>query len=260
MNTFVRKLSIALLILGVVAGIIGFLAPKYHVVPIVMFHRVETTEEYKPNSVDPEIFEFQMNYLARHRYNVIPLDELMEAIDKGKTLKKKSLVITFDDGTEDNYSVAYPVLKKYNFPATIFMVSTFIDQEGFLTSDQIREMNDSVVNFQSHTRTHAYLPEISAEQQKQEIAGSKKDLEKLLGNPVEYFSYPVGGYNEAIIQLVKDAGYKGAVTTNRGLTRWNKNMYELKRVRFGERDTNGFTLWAKLSGYYNLFRKTKNPY
>lgn len=256
---FKKKLAVVVLIIGILAGVLGFIAPKYHVVPIVMFHRVEAVGEYKPNSINPKTFEFQMEYLAQHQYNVIPLSELVEAIRSNKQLPPKTAVITFDDGTEDNYTIAFPVLKKYNFPATIFMVSGFIDHEGFLKKTQILEMKDSVINFQSHTKTHAYLPEILPENQRREIFDSKRDLEKVLGMPVDYFSYPVGGYSEDIVKLLQEAGYKGAVTTNRGLGRFNKNVYELKRVRLGERDTSGFALWAKLSGYYNLLRKTKNP-
>ncbi len=259
MPWFKRKAAVVLLILGIILGALIVVAPKYHVVPIIMFHRVETADFYKPNLVHPENFEFQINYLAKNHYNVITLDELVQAIKLGKKLPNKSVVITFDDGTQDNYSVAFPVLKKYNFPATIFLVSEFIDKEGFLKSSEIKEMENSVINFGSHTQNHPYLPEISHEKQKKEITQSKIDLERLLNKPVEYFAYPSGGYNEDIIKLIQEAGYKGAVTTNRGLTRFNKNVYELKRVRFSDRDTNSLSLWAKLSGYYNLFRKTKNP-
>lgn len=89
-----------------------------------------------------------------------------------------------------------------------------------------------------------------------EIGGCKKVIEEHIGTPIGYFSYPKGGFTEEVKMLVKKAGYKAACTTNRGLDVLNRNVYELKRISVRNRDAS-FSLWAKLSGYYNLFRRRK---
>ena len=85
------------------------------------------------------------------------------------------------------------------------------------------------------------------------------NIEGELGHRIDYFAYPSGGFNESIQALVKESGYKGACTTNRGYHPHNDDPYEIKRIRFGNNDHSDLVLWVKLSGYYHLFRKWKNP-
>lgn len=236
-----------------------FIIPVNYVVPIMTYHNVESITPPRQNWVSPERFEWQMAYLKKHHYKVIPLNELVDAIINQKLISYKSVVITFDDGYENNYTHAFPILKKYGFPATIFLVSDFINQPGYLTANQIKEMMVSGITFAAHSRTHPYLPGISREQQVEEIAGSKKILEEKLGISIFFFAYPHGGFSDDIKQIVKQAGYKAAFTTNRGRDRYNKDVYELKRVRFSDSDNHLYYLWVKLTGVYNLFRKSKSP-
>ena len=200
-----------------------------------------------------------MAYLKNHHYKVLPLGEVVDAIKAGKHLPFKSVVITFDDGYEDNYTEAYPILKKYGFTATIFLISDSINTDGFLKLEQIRDMLAHNINFGAHTRTHAYLPGVSTQQRRDEIFGSKKILEEQLGVKISNFAYPTGGFNDEIKKIVEEAGYASAVTTNRGHDRFNHDLYELKRVRLSDHDTRNDYLWSKLSGFYNLFRKLKEP-
>jgi peptidoglycan/xylan/chitin deacetylase (PgdA/CDA1 family) len=221
---------------------------------------VENIPQTQPNWVSPENFEFQMNYLKKNGFKVISLDELVESIKSERRLSRKSVVITFDDGYEDNYTNAYPILKKYGFPATIFLVSDSIDTEGFLTADQIVEMHNNRIDFGAHTRTHAYLPDHSREKQLDEIGNSKKILEDKFHFDIDYFAYPNGGFSDDIKSIVQSAGFKGACATNRGFDKFNKDVYELKRVRFSDKDVHLNYLIAKLSGYYNMFRKSKKSH
>jgi len=121
-------------------------------------------------------------------------------------------------------------------------------------------MIEQDIDIGSHTRHHAYLPELSRKEQEDEIKKSKWKLERNLGKRIEYFSYPIGGFSELIKKLVKEAGYKGACATNRGYDRLNKDVFELNRVRFSDNDNRDDILWIKLSGYYNLFREARKPY
>ena len=93
-----------------------------------------------------------------------------------------------------------------------------------------------------------------------EIVDSKRRLEEEIGVRVAHFAYPTGGFDEEIKEMVKQAGYDSACTTNRGYDRFNRDLYELKRVRFSDQDNRVDYLWMKLTGFYNLFRQAKNPY
>lgn len=260
MSRLKNAIIAGLVLLIVAAG--GFLSwlPTQYVVPIMMYHHVDYAGEPQPNWVSPERFERHMAYLKKHGFKVLSLDELVETAGGQKPFSGKRVVITFDDGNEDNYIYAFNILKKYGFPAIIFVPSDFVNTPGYLNWEQMKEMINGGVAIGSHTRRHAYLPDLSAVEQWDEISGSKRMLEQHLGVPVEYLAYPVGGFSEAIKRFVKDAGYKGAATTNRGHDRFNKDVFELNRIRFSDKDNRNDYLWMKLSGYYNLFRKAKDAY
>lgn len=230
-----------------------------YVVPIVMYHHVGYAQKPDKNTVSPEIFESQIAFLKKNKYRVIPLGEVVMAIKEKRNLPKQSVVITFDDGYEDNYTNAFPILKQYGFPATIFVITDIIGTSGQLTIGQMKEMLNTGIEMASHTQGHPYLPEQSSERQKKEIFESKRVLQESLGIPVRHISYPSGGFNEQIKTFVKEAGYEGACTTNRGFARLNEDEYELKRIRLSNQDNKELFLWFKLSGYYNFFRKSVNP-
>lgn len=260
MRLFKRILLIVLMVVVLTVSVVLLWMSQHYVVPIIMYHHVDTINTHgQANWVTPELFEKQMIYIRKNNYNVITFPELAESIHEKRKLPHKTVVITFDDGYVDNYTLAFPVLKKYKVPATIFLISDVINTEGYLSESQINEMWRNQINFGSHTRTHPYLPKISPEDRQKEIRGSKEVLEKLLKIQIDYFCYPVGGFTEDIKRMVREAGYKGACTTNRGAFRDNSDLYELKRIRFGNKDKTDFKIWAKLSGYYNLFRKTRLP-
>jgi peptidoglycan/xylan/chitin deacetylase (PgdA/CDA1 family) len=189
----------------------------------------------------------------------LTLDEVIEAIRSGRKLPRNSLAITFDDGYMDNYVYAYPILKKYHFPATIFIITNKSVSEGFIGPEEMLQMQEDNISFGSHSKSHQYLPELKDEQLRDEIFNSKKELEEKIGSEVKYFCYCLGGFSDKIIDMVKEAGYRGAFTTNRGKGRFNKNIYALKRVKISNADTNPLRMWGKLSGFFNLFRSEKDP-
>lgn len=252
------KLSIAVFSLAVIIfGITTWLRDR-HVVPIMMYHRVNEDIRLSA-SVSPENFKKQMEYLKSHGYNVISLDRLVTSLRQKTPLPSKSVVITFDDGFEDNYTQAFTILKEYGFPATIFLIVSMIDQKDFLTTQQIREMEQNQITFASHTVSHMYLPEAPVDQQAFQITESKRLLERKLGHRVDYFAYPSGGFSNQTKEIVQKAGYQAACTTNRGAYRFNEDLFELKRVSFRNKDYT-WSMLAKLSGYYNLFRKETDSY
>jgi len=257
-----KNMLLTLLVM-VIIGCIGFtfwLRDRY-VVPILSYHHVgiPTGTKWRLNTVSAASFEYQMNFMNRHGFEVIGFDDLVDGIKKGHQFARNSVVVQFDDGYEDNYLYAFPILKKYGFPAIIFLVSDKIGTPGYLTWDEIKEMEKYNILFGAHTRHHVYLPMMSLPEAQDEIAGSKKIIEDHLGHPIDYFCYPSGGFTVDIKHMVQAAGFKAAVTTNRGKDHFNVDLYELKRVHMNNTDYeySGLILWFKLSGYYNNFRHFK---
>jgi peptidoglycan/xylan/chitin deacetylase (PgdA/CDA1 family) len=256
-----QRFVIILILLGIALLTYGLELRDQYVVPIINYHEVG------PNvradnflNVTVENFEAQMSFLKQHKYNVISLDELVSAIIKRKPLAHNSVVLTFDDGYANNYQYAFPILKKYGFPATIFIAVRLVGKKNYLTWKQIKEMEKSGIVFGSQTLNHAYLPDLSPGRQKKEIYASKKIIERHLGHGINHFCYPRGGFSNEIKELVKRAGYASACTTNRGYHRFNRDVYELKRIRFANKYATPVVFWAKLSGYYNFFKRAVSPY
>lgn len=253
------KKKIVYFTIGVVFLLVFFLyVLPNRTVPILMYHAIRDDSD-NTLSVSPENFSRQMDFLRKSGYSVISLGVLVEEIKKGNTFIPKTVVITFDDGYEDNYVNAFPVLAKYNVPAIIFLTTGYIGRQGYLNRDQILLMSRHNVEFGGHTRNDIYLPsEKNTLRLWNEIAGPKEDIEKIIGKKTEYFCYPIGGFNDEIKETVKKAGYKGACATNRGFDKPNCDVYELNRIKITNSDMNKpFHFRAKLSGFYNVFRRIK---
>lgn len=260
MKHILKKTACILFITGVLFFLIYvlYVRPK-RVVPILMYHSISYNRKSSLN-VTPENFSKQIDFLVKDGYSIISFDTLVEMIKEGIIYVPKTVVVTFDDGYEDNYLYAFPVLAKYGLPATIFLISSCIDNSGYMNWDQIRIMSKNGVSFGGHTRNHVYLPSIKDNEDKlwEEIAGCRSDIELRLGERTYFFAFPVGAFNENIKDIVKKAGYKGACTTNRGNERFNRDVYELNRVKVTNSDiSKPFHFRTKVSGFYNIFRQYK---
>ena len=174
-------------------------------------------------------------------------------------MPRQSVVITFDDGYEDNCTLAWPILKRFGFPAIVFVTPSEVGTRGFATWEQLTRMATNGFAIGSHTMHHAYIPETSEARLPEELAESKRVIEARIGRRVDFLSYPIGGYTPAAQAVAREAGYRAACTTNRGTSFAMTDRYALRRVKMTERDRHPLLLRAKLSGYYNLFRKLKQP-
>ena len=230
--------------------------PLYHV-PILGYHRVGQFRADHVPTVSPETFERQLAFLARHRYRVVNLDEAAAGLEGDRALRH-AVVLTFDDGYEETSTIAWPLLKRFGFPATVFITPQEVGLPGFSTWEQVVEMSRDGMVIGSHTLHHAYLPEVSPERLPEEIAGSKEIIEQRIGQPVRYFSYPIGGFTPQILEIVRQAGYVAACTTNRFAL--DGGRFALRRLKVTERDGHPVMFWAKVSGYYDAFRQLKQPH
>lgn len=202
---------------------------KAEKVMILNYHKVDNMNISL--SVLPDDFAAQMDYLKRNDYHTITTNELYASLAGEADLPENPVLITFDDGYKDNYQNAYPILKKYGFKATIFVVTSFMGtQQNYLTWEQAREMDANGIDIESHTVTHKSMTELSDDELRAELVNSKKAIEDHLGKQVDYIAYPTGTYNLHIAQLVKDAGYKAAFTIKYGNVDKASNLYALERV------------------------------
>jgi peptidoglycan/xylan/chitin deacetylase (PgdA/CDA1 family) len=227
-------------------------------VPILGYHRVGAHRPDHVPTVSAEAFERQLALLARFRFRALSLDEVIDRLERGEPPPRRSVVITFDDGYAETHTVAWPILQKFGFCATVFVTPGEVGLPGFATWEQIIEMAQDAVTIGSHTMHHSYLPLVNDAQLPEELSGSKSMIEQRIARPVRYLSYPIGGYTPQAQAAARRAGYRAALTTNRGSSR-AVDPFALRRVKMTERDANPLYLLVKISGYYDLFRELKRP-
>jgi len=228
---------------------------------ILTYHRIN--EEIEPDeTVTPEEFQKQLQYI-KENYKVISLDQAVEYIQTDIKRISNSIVITFDDGYSDNYHNAYPLLKKYDFPATIFLISGFINNKGgkYLSRSQIEEMMGNNISFGSHTVSHRILTSLGNEEITREIRDSKDMLKSQLGQRINFFAYPVGSkvdFNDQIREIVRSCKYTCACSNIYGMNDENADIFALKRIGIETTDT-FFIFKQKLDGALNIisFKDTK---
>jgi peptidoglycan/xylan/chitin deacetylase (PgdA/CDA1 family) len=252
-----KKNVITGVVLAAVLAVV-FYARAQYVVPVIMYHKIDGNSAVSRLSVSPKSFKAQMNFLKKHKYNVVKFEDLAEML-KEKKLPSKTIAITFDDGYEDNYLNAYPILKETGLTATIFVIPAMVGKEGYLTWGQIAEMSESgLVTIGSHTLTHSCLPGMAVQQLGREIAGSKSSIEGHLGKKVNTFSYPLGGFDKAAREEVIKAEYKIAAATNPGKKYPKHDLFAMKRLRISNSSDNLFVFWFEITGFYTWIKEHRD--
>lgn len=240
----IKKKLAAVILLLIAAGILTFALAGIPIgietkadeeeqlrVPILLYHSINETPVGVPElSVRTEDFEKQMQYLADNGYTPIYLDELDSC-----SQYSKPVVITFDDGYVDNYTDAYPVLKKHHFKATIFIITKLLKAPGYLSADEIGQMTD-LISFQSHTQDHVWLDRLNLKQIAYQCSVSKLTLAGVTGRPVYALSYPNGRFS-AGVERVASEYYLCAVTTLPGTNAPGGSKFHLRRTYIQRSDT-----------------------
>ena len=208
-------------------------------IPILLYHYVEYNKDKRDflrNSLNipPHIFEAQIKTLQAAGYAFITPKDLPKLLDAPSADEKKYAILSFDDGYEDFYTYAFPILKKYNVRTINYVVYNFIGRPNYLKEGQIKEIIKSgLIEIGSHTLNHISLTGLNEQLAKTEIEQSKKLLEEKFGVKIESFAYPYGFYNAQIKQMVRSAGYTTSVTIDAGNVVDKRSLLELKRVRPG---------------------------
>jgi len=256
----VKKIAI-LAVCILIAGALTFAAfiniRTAYVVPILMYHSIDQNYKSSKLSVSPESFARQMEFLHKNHYNVITLEKAVSYISKKEKPPARTIAVTLDDGFENNYQIVYPILKKYNIPAAIFIIVNRVGAPGFVTWEQIKEMSDSgIVTIGSHTIVHFWLLGSDKRFLDEEVAGSKKILEEKVGKSVNAFCYPMGSFDEESKRAVKDAGYLCAVSTNpSGVS--SHDVYALRRIKISRSSDSALGFWIKTTRAYTWFKSRK---
>lgn len=269
-------LEIILVILSVIVfcHIVHFLIFMFTFQPVLMYHRVD--DRLRPNEIryinhknkkldldqmkmKVSDFKAQMTYLKKKGYQTV--HEL--------TGHRKQVIITFDDGYEDNYLNAYPILKELGFHGIFFVTTNYISNQllmevdkddelaynKMMTYDELKEMISGHMVIGSHTKSHFWLTGLDETLLNDEIVQSKKLLEEKLGTHIETFAYPAGMYDQNTLDTVKKT-YKSAYVTSRGsdLKLFQKDPYQIERETIS-RDDSMLMFKLKVWGIHRYLRK-----
>lgn len=209
-------------------------------IPILTYHSIDESDSVI--STRPQTFRRQMMFLKNENFNVVSLKTLGRHLLENKPLPPKTIVLTFDDGFQNFYTTAFPILNEYDFRATVFLITDFcgkfndwaenlpsLERSRLMDWNEIRELSEYGYEFAAHSRTHPDLTRISIEKAESEMAESKSAIEDNLGIAAASFAYPYGKYNASIEQLARNY-YKSACSTELGKVKAGDNPFTLKRL------------------------------
>jgi peptidoglycan/xylan/chitin deacetylase (PgdA/CDA1 family) len=240
---------------------LGVYADGYQTVQILSYHGFGSHQSKLV--LTPRAFDAQMAYLKAHDYRVIPLAEMSAFIQGHKLLPRRAVVITIDDGFKSAYMLAYPILQKYGFPATLFVYADFIGSAGGLSWDNMREMVAShLIDIQPHSKSHTNLglrtpaenDAIYAQRVARETLFSAQQIQHHLKIPIHTFAYPYGDTNDVVIARLQEQRYQMGVTVRRGGNPFFADPFRLRRTMiYGDQSLQDFTKHLEVFQKEKLF-------
>ncbi|MCR8656565.1 polysaccharide deacetylase family protein [Paenibacillus endoradicis] len=270
-KSFIIVLSFIVMIAISLVVIFTMTVNKTTGIAVLMYH--DFGYRGNPAVINKEVFADQMNSLAEHEFNVISMEQYVDYMEGKIELPKKSVLITFDDGYEDFYEIAYPILQQHQFPATNFVVVKSSDEPNpeyfpHLTWDQMREMKANGMSFYSHTYdSHIkineeedkypllanYLEgETSLEYKarvREDLENAQKLLVKELGEQANILAFPYGSYSDELLEVMDEIGIDHAFTIKRGINeRGGDGIYY--RINAGLSSLDGEGLVRKIEEFY----------
>lgn len=221
-------------------------------VPILMYHHIsdlppDADALRKSLTVSQERFNEQMKFLSEQGYTTIHLADLVNHLQTGAPLPEKPIILTFDDGYDDNYTNVFPTLKDFGFEGTFFIIGAPTDygSPGYMRWEQVLELYENGMEIGAHSLTHRYnLGQFRPSIQDNEIIQDHQMMVDHLPNWTPLFSYPSGSYNAYTLSLLQKLGYIAAVTTKQGAAQSSEMPLELRRIRIrGEWSMAQFLYW-----------------
>jgi peptidoglycan/xylan/chitin deacetylase (PgdA/CDA1 family) len=224
------------MMVSVALGPMRLAPPPIHV-PILVYHAVAPhtpgqTPDQRAYDVAPESFEAEMAYLRDRAFVVVSFGTFVTALDGGRPLPARSVVITFDDGWISQYRHAVPVLRRFGYTATFFVFTNPIGKDDrFMTWDQLRELSAEGMTIGSHSWTHPMIASVhDPNALRREVDGSRVDLEKRLDQPIAFFAYPFGRSTPDAEAAVRAAGYSAARAFPGGAWNSRDDLWHLRSV------------------------------
>ncbi|MDB4409747.1 polysaccharide deacetylase family protein [Gammaproteobacteria bacterium] len=222
-------------------------------IPVLMYHRIGPTHNDRESRycLSPGQFAKHMHRLAALGMRSCSLTDFITWLEQKQALPEGSFLLTFDDGFLGVYEHAAAVLQELGWPATVFLVSRLIGRENdwcktenpggttypLLAREHITTMREMGFTFQSHTRLHPDLTTLSEDDLAEELAGSREDLENMLGEQVRSLAYPYGRFNDHVLNATRTAGYVAAFSTQPGFNRCDVDRYRIRRLDVFGTDT-----------------------
>lgn len=220
-----------LAVLVVALALVGTAAWRAAVptVMVLAYHSVseDAADKY---SISADDLAAQLAYLKAHGYSFVSLEQVPDMLAGRQNLPPRAVAITFDDGYEDNYTAALPVLRQYEAPATVFIITGKMGEPGYLTWAQAAALARQGVSIEAHTVSHIDLTRADAAVVRDELVRSRQEIATRLGRAPSFMAYPYGRYNAMVEAQVQAAGYQGACGGRMGLNRPGADVYALRRV------------------------------
>jgi peptidoglycan/xylan/chitin deacetylase (PgdA/CDA1 family) len=205
-------------------------------VPILMYHYIR--ENPVPGdkmgfdlSVTPADFNQQLDWLQSNGYHTVDFNDLRAYFDNQAPLPSRPVILTFDDGYQDLYTTAYPILRAHSFKGVAYLVSGFLGAPNNVSREQVVEMDGHGIQVGAHTVSHVDLTKAGDAELAHQVGDSRVDLEHLVGHPVVDFCYPSGRFDGRVAAAVKAAGFQTATTTQPGTQHSVADRFTWSRVR-----------------------------
>ena len=233
---YIRQFFKAVAVLALAwASLFATIATAADHASVLMYHRFGEGK-YPSTNIRLEQFDQHLETLANGDYTVWPLEDIVAYLQTGQALPDRTVAITIDDAYLSVYREAWPRLQEYGFPATLFVATRPIDQglRGYMTWDQLREMQAGGVTIGSQTRNHPHMHRIAIETAREELELSNARFIAELGIRPDLFAYPYGEYNLDVIDVVKEAGFVAAFGQNSGIMHGYNGFFELPRFAMNE--------------------------
>lgn len=202
---------------------------------VIMYHRFGE-DKYSSTNIMIEQFKEHLAELKNGQYTVLPLNEIVDRLEKGDSLPDRTVAITIDDAYRSVYEVAWPMLKEAGLPFTVFVAPEGLDKQypDYMSWNQLRDLRDGGVHIGHHSYSHAHLPALSADEILTDINKASERFQAELGFVPAIFAYPYGEYGDDVKSVIRKAGFKAAFGQQSGVAYSGFDRLELPRFAMSE--------------------------